>query len=62
MQDPKDKTWKIYYTLADLITVDFLKGTVAKVGLQGNVHGVFLTPQGARSTGSARPGKKGGLR
>lgn len=47
MKQPTADEWKIYYTLADRITVDFLNGAVSKVNLDGNVHGVFLSPVGA---------------
>jgi hypothetical protein len=61
MKDPKDGTWKIYYTLANLITVDFAKGTVSRVGLQGDVHGVFLTPvKPSSTTTTSRPRDPGG--
>jgi hypothetical protein len=44
MRQPNDTTWRIYYTLADRIRVDFNKGEVANTELDGNVRGVFLSP------------------
>jgi lipopolysaccharide export system protein LptA len=57
MQQPKDTTWRIFYTLADKITVTFAKGAILNVTQEGDVHGVYLTPQGAAAP--VRP-KRGG--
>ena len=57
MQDPEDKEWKIHYTLADVITVDFVKGAVMNVDLKGNVRGVYLTPINSRTPGVIAPGR-----
>lgn len=56
MQQPKDTTWRIFYTLANKITVDFAKGAILNVTQEGDVHGVYLTPQGV----AAVPPKRGG--